>query len=66
MPKLKTHKGASKRVKVTGTGKIMRRKAFGSHLLTKKSAKRKRNLKQPTIVVKEEFKRIKALLPNSK
>jgi len=63
MPKLKTHKGASKRFKVTGTGKIMRRKAFGSHLLTKKSAKRKKNLKQPTIVVPEEHKRIKNLLP---
>jgi len=66
MPKLKTHKGASKRFKVTATGKIKRSKAFGSHLLTKKSSKRRRNLKQSTLVVKSEFKKMKEMLPYSK
>ena len=66
MPKLKTHRGANKRLKVTATGKIKRSKAFGSHLLTKKSSKRKRNLKQSTLVVKSEFKKMKELLPYSK
>lgn len=42
MPKLKTHKGTAKRVKITGTGKILRRRAFGGHFLSKKSASRKR------------------------
>jgi len=63
MPKLKTHKGAKKRFRITATGKIKRRKANASHILTKKSRKRKRYLKQSTIVVKEEFKRVKNLLP---
>ena len=66
MPKLKTHRGARKRFKVTATGKIKRSKAFGSHLLTKKSSKRKRNLKQATYVVKSEYKKMKELLPYSK
>ena len=63
MPKLNTHKGAKKRFSFTASGKIKRRKANASHILTKKSRKRKRNLKQSTIVVKEEFKRVRALLP---
>ena len=42
MPKMKTHKGTAKRVKLTATGKILRRRAFGGHLLSKKSARRKR------------------------
>ncbi len=42
MPKLKTHKGTAKRVKRTATGKLLRRRAFGGHLLAKKSARRKR------------------------
>jgi large subunit ribosomal protein L35 len=65
MPKLKTHKGAKKRFRFTGTGKIKRKRANASHILTKKSQKRKRNLRKSTIVVKEEVKRIKRLLPNS-
>ncbi len=65
MPKLKTHRGANKRFKVTASGKIKRSKAFGSHLLTKKSSKRKRNLKKATLVVKSEFKKMKELLPYS-
>ena len=46
MPKMKTHRGAAKRFKVTSTGKIMRRKAFKNHILEKKSPKRKRGLRQ--------------------
>ena len=45
MPKLKTHKGTAKRVKITGSGKIMRERAFGNHILAKKSKSRKRNMK---------------------
>lgn len=63
MPKLKTHKGAQKRFRFTGSGKIKRSHAFASHILTKKSSKRKRNLRQAAIVVPEEFKKIKELLP---
>jgi large subunit ribosomal protein L35 len=66
MPKLKTHRGAAKRLRVTASGKIKRSKAFGSHLLTKKSSKRKRNLKKATYVVKSEFKKMKEMLPYSK
>jgi large subunit ribosomal protein L35 len=44
MPKMKTHKGTAKRVKVTSSGKILRRRAFGGHLLAKKSASRKRRI----------------------
>jgi len=66
MPKLKTHRGAAKRLKVTAHGKIKRSKAFGSHLLTKKNSKRKRGLKQSTLVAKSEFKKMKELLPYSK
>jgi len=66
MPKLKTHRGARKRFKVTASGKIKRSKAFGRHILTKKSSKRKRNLKRSTLVVKSEFKKMKELLPYSK
>jgi large subunit ribosomal protein L35 len=65
MPKLKTHRGAKKRFSFTGSGKIKRNKANASHILTKKSRKRKRNLKKSTLVVKEEFKRVRDLLPNS-
>jgi large subunit ribosomal protein L35 len=50
MPKIKTHKGTAKRVKVTGTGKLMRGKAFKSHILTKKSPKRLRGFRQETLV----------------
>lgn len=63
MPKLKTHRGAKKRFQFTATGKIKRMKANKSHILTKKSRGRKRSLKQSTIVVKEEFKKLRELLP---
>lgn len=62
-PKLKTHKGASKRFKITATGKIKRRKAYKSHLLTKKSAKRKKELKKATFCSPCESSSIKKLLP---
>ena len=63
MPKMKTHKGAKKRFKVTGTGKVKRMKAFKSHILTKKSSKRKRNLRRATIVAtRGEAKNLKRLL----
>ncbi len=50
MPKIKTNRGAAKRFSKTGTGKIRRSKAFTSHILTKKTTKRKRNLRQSTMV----------------
>ncbi len=63
MPKMKTHRGAAKRLKVTGTGKVKRKKAYTSHILTKKSSKRKRNLRQSTLVSDGDYKRIKTLIP---
>ncbi len=63
MPKMKTHKGAAKRFKMTGTGKVKRMKAFKSHILTKKTSKRKRRLRQgTTISTRGEAKNIKRLL----
>lgn len=63
MPKMKTHSGAKKRFSVTGTGKVRRMKANKSHILTKKSPKRKRNLRRPTLVATNgEIKRIKRLI----
>ena len=50
MPKMKSHRGARKRFKITGTGKVKRLKAFKSHILTKKTSKRKRHLRRATIV----------------
>ena len=63
MPKMKTHKGAKKRFSVTGTGKVRRLKAYKSHILTKKTAKRKRNLRRPAMIKRKgEAKTIKRLL----
>ena len=63
MPKMKTHKGAKKRFKLTGSGKVRRMRAFKSHILTKKSPKRKRNLRRSvTIGTPGETKNIKRLL----
>jgi len=50
MPKLKTHKGTSKRINITGTGKLMRGRAFGNHMLSKKSKSRKRAIKTTAVV----------------
>ena len=59
MAKMKSHRGASKRFKITGTGKVTRHKAYKSHILTKKSAKRKRGLRKATIMTGADMKRIK-------
>lgn len=61
--KLKTHRGAAKRFKVTGSGKIVRCKASGSHLLTKKSSRRKRLLKQDALIHKADERNVKRLIP---
>lgn len=62
MPKMKTHKGAAKRFKVTSTGKILHRKAFGSHLLSKKSAKRKRKYQKDYQVAATDKSKVKKML----
>jgi len=63
MPKMKSHKGAAKRFRKTGTGKIKRAKAFRSHILTKKSPKRKRKLRKAGYLNSTQEKIIKKLLP---
>jgi len=63
MPKMKTHRGAAKRVKKTGTGKLKRMRAFKSHILTKMTRKRKRRLRKADLVSKADAKRINRLLP---
>jgi len=63
MAKMKSHRGASKRFKITGTGKVMRHKAYKSHILTKKTTKRKRNLRKSGLVDASDVKRIKKLIP---
>lgn len=63
MPKMKTHRGAAKRFKLTKSGRVKRAKAYKSHILTKKSAKRKRNLRKGTYASVAEEKNIKKLLP---
>jgi large subunit ribosomal protein L35 len=65
MPKLKTHRGAAKRFKITAKGKIKRQKAYGSHIMTKKTAKKKRSLRKSDVISKHDKKRIAKLLPNS-
>ena len=63
MPKMKSHRGARKRFKITGTGKVKRMKAFKSHILTKKTSKRKRRLRQDGLIAtRGEEKNIKRLL----
>ena len=62
MPKMKTHRGLAKRPKVTGTGKIARHKAYKSHILNKKSAKRKRNLRKGCLVSDANMKQVKRML----
>ncbi len=63
MPKMKTNRGAAKRFKATGTGKIVRNKAFASHILTKKSTKRKRGLRKSGLVDETNVKGIRRILP---
>jgi len=62
MPKMKTHKGAAKRMKVTGSGKVKRHKAFKSHILNKKTRKRKRKLRAPTLVSTADMGRVRMML----
>ena len=66
MPKLKTHRGAAKRFKFTATGKIKRGKAYKSHILTKKTTKRKRGLDTPDLVSPEDQRRVERMLPYGK
>lgn len=60
--KMKSHRGAMKRFRLTGTGKVKRSKAYKSHILTKKSAKRKRGLRTATLLSSADLKRIKSVL----
>lgn len=65
MPKMKTRRGAAKRFKTTGNGKVVRSKAFGSHILTSKTTKRKRRLRKSAIVDATNVRAIKRMLPYS-
>lgn len=65
MPKLKTHKGAAKRFKVTGTGKVVRRHSFARHILTSKSPARKRRLGRSVVADKTNQAELKRMLPYS-
>jgi len=62
MPKMKTRRSAAKRFKKTGSGKIMRNKAYASHILTKKSRERKRRLKQAEVLDPADAKRVKHMI----
>jgi large subunit ribosomal protein L35 len=62
MPKMKTRRGAAKRFKITGSGKIRRNRANKSHILTKKTPKRKRQLRKGTILTGVEVKRVKKMI----
>jgi large subunit ribosomal protein L35 len=63
MPKMKTHRGAAKRFKSTASGRFKRGKAFKSHILTKKTTKRKRQLDTPTLVSRADQDKVAAMLP---
>lgn len=62
MPKMKTHRGLAKRTKVTGSGKVKRSKAYKSHILAKKSPKRKRNLRKSGLVSDANMRQVKRML----
>lgn len=64
MPKLKTHKGAAKRFRITGTGQFKRSKAFMSHILTHKSSKRTKHLRKSGMVHKTNIDAVRKMLPN--
>jgi len=64
MPKIKTNRGAAKRFTKTKDGKIKRNKAFASHILTKKSSKRKRSLRKSGLIDSVDTKAIRRLIPN--
>jgi len=63
MPKMKTNRGAAKRFKVTGTGKLVRNRAYGNHILSKKTTKRKRTLRKSTLVDGSNQKQLSRILP---
>lgn len=63
MPKMKTNRGAAKRFKATGGGRIRRSKAYSSHILTKKSTKRKRNLRKTTLIADVDSRAVRRMLP---
>lgn len=63
MPKVKTNRSAAKRFKKTGTGKLVRMKAYKSHILTKKTTKRKRNLRKSAVVDETNVKNMKKIMP---
>ena len=63
MPKLKTHRGAAKRFKKTGTGKIMRSSAYKRHLLSSKTTKRKRHLKGMTLLAEQDAAKVERMIP---
>lgn len=62
MPKMKSNRGASKRFRLTGSGKVRRNKAYASHILTKKSTKRKRNLRKAGILTSADEARVKRMI----
>ncbi len=64
--KLKTHKGAAKRFKVTGSGKVLRHHAFARHILTSKARKRKRRLVRAAVVSSADAKHVRGMLPYGK
>jgi len=66
MPKIKTHSSSKKRFNFTGSGKIKRFKAYKSHILTKKTSKRKRNLRKGTLVSSADYANIRQLIPYKK
>ena len=63
MPKLKTHRGAAKRFRSTASGRFKRSKAYKSHILTKKSTKRKRKLDTPTLISSSDQRTVERMLP---
>ncbi|MBW1850676.1 MAG: 50S ribosomal protein L35 [Deltaproteobacteria bacterium] len=63
MPKIKTNRGAAKRFKTTGSGKLVRNKAFSSHILTKKTTKRKRKLRKSALVDASNIRQLVRLIP---
>ena len=64
MPKMKSNRGAAKRFRVTASGKIKRHSSHHSHILTKKSSKRKRNLRKERLIAKSDAKRVHAMILN--
>ncbi|MEE8885453.1 MAG: 50S ribosomal protein L35 [Eubacteriales bacterium] len=66
MPKMKTRRAAAKRFETTGTGKLVRHKAYKSHILTKKTTKRKRNLRKATVIDQTNNRQMKRCMPYAK